>query len=138
MPPSILRRHPFLALGILGLLLFGLWLALGAPTDGGVGTALFYSWRVLAAPVHLAANLLAPVTDKWPDVLDAAAVVIAGLAPCAAADWIVRRWRRRFAPNLHITGSDETQDSARINAAQLDTKRCCCGGGNRRRLGTHL
>ncbi|HEY0971803.1 MAG TPA: hypothetical protein VGE02_12615 [Gemmatimonadales bacterium] len=95
---SSLRSHPFLGIGLLGLLLFALWLALGLqPRDGGVGEALFYTWRVLAAPVHLAANVLAPVTDGWPDVLDAAAVVVVGLLPYVAADWIVRQLRRRGA-----------------------------------------
>jgi len=91
---SVLRSHPFLTLGLFGVLLFGLWLALGLqPHDGGVGQALFYAWRVLAAPVYLATNLLAPITDRWPDALDAAAALVVGLSPYVAGDWLVRRLR---------------------------------------------
>lgn len=103
MPPPVLHRHPFLAVGILGMLLFVLWLAVGAPIEG-VGRVLFYSWRTLAAPMHLAANLLSPVTDTWPDVLDSAAVAVSGLAPYAAADWFVRRWQRQRRPALNEGG----------------------------------
>ena len=96
---SVLRSHPFLALGLLGVLLFAMWLALGLqPHDGGLGQALFYAWRVLAAPVYLATNLLAPVTDRWPDALDAAAALLVGLSPYVAADWLVRRWRGVRSP----------------------------------------
>jgi hypothetical protein len=99
---SVLRSHPFLALGLCGVLLFTVWLALGLqPHDGGVGQALFYAWRVLAAPVHLAANLLAPLTDAWPDALDATAALLAGLLPYVGADWLLRRWRgRRVSASL--------------------------------------
>lgn len=91
---STLRSHPFLAVGLLGTLVLGLWIALGLdPRDGGIGQLLFYTWRVLAAPLHLAANVLSPVTDRWPDVLDGAAVVVVGLLPYVVADWLLRRWR---------------------------------------------
>jgi len=87
--------NPFLTVGLVGVLLFVLGLVLGLhPQDGGVGQATFFLWRVLAAPVHLAANVLAPVTDRWPDVLDAGAAVLVGLLPYAAADALWRRWRR--------------------------------------------
>jgi hypothetical protein len=71
----------------------GLWIALDLPHDHGVGRAIFLSWRALAAPVHMAANLLSPFTDEWPDLLDAAAALVAGLMPYAFADWLRRRWR---------------------------------------------
>jgi hypothetical protein len=91
-----LAANPFLFLGIVGVAIFGVWLALGlGPGDGGPGQALFWSWRVLAAPVHLAANLLAPFTDRWPDPLDAAAAVVAGLIPYIVADLAWRRIRAR-------------------------------------------
>ena len=84
-----------MCIGVLGTLVFGLWLALGLhPRDGGIGQATFYLWRVLAAPVHLATNVLAPLTDGWPDALDAAAAVVVGLLPYAVADAL---WRRRAA-----------------------------------------
>ncbi len=91
----LLTTHPFLCTGVLGTLVFGVWLALGLhPRDGGIGQATFYLWRVLAAPVHLAANILAPLTDGWPDALDAAAAVVVGLLPYTVADAL---WRRAVA-----------------------------------------
>jgi hypothetical protein len=91
-----LAANPFLSVGLLGTLIFGTWIALGLdPQDGGAGQAVFYVWRVLAAPVHLAANVLAPLTNDWPDVLDAGAAVVMGLLPYLAADALWRRWRRR-------------------------------------------
>lgn len=74
--------NPVLTTGLLGTLLFGVWLALGLqPRDGGLGQATFYLWRVLAAPVHLASNALAPLTNDWPDAL-------AGGASRRAAAWL--------------------------------------------------
>jgi hypothetical protein len=91
-----LAANPFLSVGLLGTFIFGTWLALGLqPHDGGVGQAGFYLWRVLAAPVHVAANVLGRVTNDWPDVLDAGAAVVVGLLPYLAADALWRRWRRR-------------------------------------------
>lgn len=93
---TVLRSHPFLGVGLLGIALFGIWLMLGAETrDGGLGHLLFYSWRLLAAPIHLATNVLAPVTDRWPDAADGIAAVVVGLLPYAGADWLLRRRRRR-------------------------------------------
>lgn len=101
-----LRSHPCLGVGLLGTLLFALWLALGlSPHDRGIGQVLFYTWRVLAAPVHLAANVLAPVTDRWPDVLDAAAVLCVGLLPYGVADWLLRRRRRRAESDVVSRGA---------------------------------
>ena len=95
---TFLRANPFLATGVLGTLIFGAWLAAGlSPRDGGVGEVVFYVWRVLAAPVHFATNVLAPVTNSWPDALDALAAVAAGLLPYALADWVLRRVRARRA-----------------------------------------
>jgi hypothetical protein len=74
------------------------WLLLGSP-QAGAGRVLFWTWRVLAAPLHAAANLLAPLTDNWPDPLDAAAAVLLGLLPWALADVIWRRVRRRQVPH---------------------------------------
>jgi hypothetical protein len=98
---SVLRSNPFLCLGVLGTLLLALFVVLGLqPHDGGIGQLLFHAWRLLAAPVHLAANLLAPVTDGWPDALDAAAAIVTGLLPYLLADWLVRRWRGRKPPKV--------------------------------------
>jgi hypothetical protein len=92
----VLGSNPFLCTGVLGTLLFSLGLALSLqPRDGGVGQAMFYVGRVLAAPVHLASNLLAPITDSWPNALDAGAAVLAGLLPYVATDALWRRWRAR-------------------------------------------
>jgi hypothetical protein len=91
-----LAANPFLSAGLLGIAVFGVWLLFWPdPGDGGAGQALFYVWRVLAAPVHLAANVLAPITDRWPDPLDAGAAVLLGLLPYLAADAVWRRWSRR-------------------------------------------
>jgi hypothetical protein len=87
--------NPFLTAGLIGTLLFGIWLALGLPPDEGVGQALFYVWRVLAAPVHLATNVLSPLTDRWPDALDGGAAVVVGLVPYVVADALWRWGRRR-------------------------------------------
>ena len=87
--------NPFLSVGLLGTVIFGLWILLGLhPADGSVGQAMFYVWRVLAAPVHLAANVLAPLTNRWPDVLDAGVAVLVGLVPYVVADALWRRWQR--------------------------------------------
>jgi hypothetical protein len=95
----LVAANPFLSAGLLGTLLFGLWLVLGLhPHDGGVGQASFYVWRVLAAPVHLATNVLSPLTDPWPDALDGGAAVVVGLVPYVAADRLWRRWLRRRRP----------------------------------------
>jgi hypothetical protein len=94
--------NPFLSAGLIGTLLFGIWLALGLhPDDGGVGQALYYACRVLAAPVHLAANGLAPFTDRWPDALDAGAAVVVGLFPYALADALWRWGRQRGGVSPH-------------------------------------
>lgn len=100
-PPmrALLRTNPFLSIGLLGTLIFGVWLAAGlSPRDGGVGEVVFHVWRVLAAPVHVATNLLAPITNSWPDALDALAAVAVGLLPYALADWVLRRVRARRNP----------------------------------------
>jgi hypothetical protein len=94
-----LAANPFFSAGVLGAVLFGLWIVLGLdPSDGGVGQATFYVWRVLAAPVHLATNVLSPHTDGWPDVLDGGAAVVVGLVPYVAADGLWRRWLQRRRP----------------------------------------
>lgn len=94
--PRALASNPFLTLGLAGVLVFAAWVLLGLdPRDGGVGQGLFLLWRALAAPVHVAANLLAPATDQWPDALDAGAALVAGLVPYVLADAIWRRWRAR-------------------------------------------
>jgi hypothetical protein len=94
--------NPFLTAGLTGTLIFGIWMALGLqPDDGGVGEALFLVWRVLAAPVHVAANVLAPFTNRWPDALDAGAAVVVGLSPCVAADALWRWGRRRGREELN-------------------------------------
>jgi hypothetical protein len=91
--------NPFLTAGLIGVLLFGIWLASGLePGDGGLGQALFYAWRILAAPVHLATNVLGPLTNHWPDALDGGAAVVVGLFPYVMADALWRRGRRRRAP----------------------------------------
>jgi hypothetical protein len=94
--------NPFLCVGLLGTLIFGIWIVLGLdPSDGGAGQASYFVWRVLAAPVHLATNVLSPVTDHWPDALDGGAAVVVGLVPYVAADGLWRRWfknRRPLAP----------------------------------------
>jgi hypothetical protein len=88
--------NPFLSAGLTGILVFGIWVALGLqPDDGGVGQGLYLAWRVLAAPVHLAANVLAPLTDRWPDALDACAAVVLGLFPYVVADALWRWGRQR-------------------------------------------
>jgi hypothetical protein len=100
-----LVANPFLSLGLLGTAIFGFWLLAGLdPSDGGVGQATFYLWRVLAAPVHVAANVLSPLTDGWPDPLDGAAAVLAGLLPCMAADGVWRRWNRGRRPRVVAGG----------------------------------
>jgi hypothetical protein len=96
-----LAANPFLSVGLLGIVIFAVWLVLWPdPGDGGVGQALFYVWRVLAAPVHLAANVLAPITDRWPDALDGGAAAALGLVPYLAADALWRRWSRHREPQL--------------------------------------
>jgi hypothetical protein len=91
-----LAANPFLSFGLLGCSIFGFWLVAGFdPHGGGVGQVLFFVWRVLAAPVHLATNVLAPLTDHWPDALDAGAAVAVGLVPYLAADVLWRRWTHR-------------------------------------------
>jgi len=86
--------NPFLSVGLVGTVIFGLWISLGLdPSDGGTGQASYYVWRVLAAPVHLATNVLGSVTDRWPDALDGGAAVVVGLMPYLVADWL---WRRRM------------------------------------------
>jgi hypothetical protein len=103
--------NPFLSAGLIGTLLFGIWLALGLqPNHGVVGQALYVSWRLLAAPVHLAANLLGPFTDHWPDALDGGAALVVGLFPCVMADVLWRWGLRRRRPSEHRatlpTGAD--------------------------------
>jgi hypothetical protein len=94
--PRFILANPFLSAGLTGTLLFGIWLAFGLyPDDGGVGQALYFAWRVLAAPVHLATNVLAPFTDRWPDALDSGAAVVVGLLPYMVADALWRWGRQR-------------------------------------------
>jgi hypothetical protein len=102
--------NPFLSAGLIGTLLFVIWLALGLqPDGGGVGQALYFSWRVLAAPVHLAANLLGPFTDHWPDALDGGAALGVGLFPCVMADALWRRGLRRCRHRSSLPAGAERQ-----------------------------
>lgn len=98
--------NPCLIAGFTGALLFAIWVALELPADdGGIGQALYLAWRILAAPIHLAANVLAPLTDRWPDVLDGGAALLVGLLPYVIADALWRRRRRRSGVSFPARGA---------------------------------
>jgi hypothetical protein len=98
-----LQSNPFLAIGILGALLMGLWIAFGLSPEAGVGRGIFLLWRTLAAPIHLATNVVGRYTETWPTALDALAALAVGILPYLVADWLLRR--RNFLLSGIVAGA---------------------------------
>jgi ABC-type Na+ efflux pump permease subunit len=93
---SLLRRHPFLALGVLGLLLMLLWSLAGLPTEGHpLAEPVFGLWVLLLRPFSLVATWIDPMTGHWPEALDIVVTLVLGLISYLLLDALVRRIRWR-------------------------------------------
>jgi apolipoprotein N-acyltransferase len=95
----LLARHPFSALGALGLLALAGLAVGGVPVDHPAGDALVSVLHTLGIGFYWAANALARHAPWLPGWLDVALVLVLGAAPYLAADVVWRRglsrWRAR-------------------------------------------